>query len=54
MTIIGHSRGGVFARALATRRPQLAAGVVTLGSPVLSQPAVHPLVAGSTCSTTAA
>jgi triacylglycerol lipase len=42
--IIGQSRGGVFAKALAARRPDLVTGVVTLGSPVVSQLAVHPLV----------
>jgi triacylglycerol lipase len=44
VTIIGQSRGGVFARALATRRPELVAGIVTLGSPTVSQLRVHPLV----------
>jgi pimeloyl-ACP methyl ester carboxylesterase len=42
--VIGQSRGGVFARALATRRPELVAGIVTLGSPTMSQLSVHPLV----------
>jgi pimeloyl-ACP methyl ester carboxylesterase len=42
--VIGQSRGGVFAKALGARRPDLVAGVVTLGSPVMSQLAVHPLV----------
>src|SRR3954462_12747547 len=44
VAIIGQSRGGVLARALAARRPDLVSGIVTLGSPVLSQLAVHPLV----------
>jgi triacylglycerol lipase len=44
VTIIGQSRGGIFARALATRRPELVAGIVTLGSPTVSQLRVHPLV----------
>ena len=43
-TVIGQSRGGVFAKALAARRPDLVSGVVTLGSPIRSQLAVHPLV----------
>jgi triacylglycerol lipase len=44
ITIIGQSRGGVFAKALAARRPDLVAGVVGLGSPIRDQLAVHPLV----------
>jgi triacylglycerol lipase len=44
VVIIGQSRGGVFARALATRRPELVSGIVTLGSPIRSMLAVHPLV----------
>ncbi|HZH23702.1 MAG TPA: hypothetical protein VEY49_02265 [Solirubrobacteraceae bacterium] len=44
VVIVGQSRGGVLAKALAARRPDLVAGVVTLGSPVVSQLAVHPLV----------
>jgi triacylglycerol lipase len=44
VTIIGQSRGGVFARALAVRRPDLVAGIVTLGAPTVSQLSVHPLV----------
>ena len=44
VVIVGQSRGGVLARALGARRPDLVSGIVTLGSPVLSQLAVHPLV----------
>jgi pimeloyl-ACP methyl ester carboxylesterase len=44
VVVIGQSRGGIFARALGAGRPDLVAGVVTLGSPVRSQLAVHPLV----------
>ena len=44
VVIIGQSRGGVFAKALAARRPDLVSGVVGLGAPVRSQLAVHPLV----------
>ena len=44
VVIIGQSRGGVLGKALAARRPDLVAGLVTLGSPVRSQLAVHPLV----------
>jgi triacylglycerol lipase len=46
VVIVGQSRGGVFAKALAAGRPDLVCGVVTLGSPLLSQLAVHPFVLG--------
>jgi pimeloyl-ACP methyl ester carboxylesterase len=44
VAIIGQSRGGVFARALAARRPDLVSGIVTLGSPTVSQLSIHPFV----------
>ena len=44
VAVIGQSRGGIFARALAAKRPELVSGIVTLGSPVLSMLNVHPLV----------
>ena len=44
VSIIGQSRGGTFARALAVRRPDLVEGIVTLGSPTVSQLRIHPLV----------
>jgi len=44
VTIIGQSRGGVLAKALAAQRPDVVSGVITLGAPVRSQLAVHPLV----------
>ncbi len=44
VVIVGQSRGGVFAKALGASRPDLVQGIVTLGSPVVSQLAVHPLV----------
>jgi pimeloyl-ACP methyl ester carboxylesterase len=44
VVIVGQSRGGVFAKALAADRPDLVQGIVTLGSPIKSQLAVHPLV----------
>jgi triacylglycerol lipase len=42
--IVGQSRGGGLAKVLATRRPDLVSGIVTLGSPQLDPLAVHPLV----------
>ena len=44
VAIIGQSRGGVFARALAVRRPDLVSGIVTLGSPTVRQLSAHPFV----------
>jgi len=44
VVVIGQSRGGVFAKALAARRPELVSGIVTLGAPTVSQLDVHPLV----------
>ena len=37
VVIIGQSRGGVFARALGARRPDLVSAIVTLGSPTQSR-----------------
>jgi len=42
--IIGQSRGGTLARALAARHPEKVAAVMTLGSPVLDELAVSPSV----------
>ena len=42
--VIGQSRGGTLARALAARHPQAVAALVTLGSPVLDPLAVSPSV----------
>lgn len=42
--IVGHSRGGGFAKVLASRRPDLVAGIVTLGSPNTDPLGVHPVV----------
>ena len=42
--VIGHSRGGAFARVLAHRRPDLVSGVVMLGTAQADPFAVHPLV----------
>lgn len=44
VTLIGHSRGGLFARVAAQRRPDLVAGVVALGAPHRDPLAVHPLL----------
>ena len=44
VAIIGQSRGGVFARALAVRRPDLVSGIVTLGAPTVHQLGAHPFV----------
>jgi triacylglycerol lipase len=38
--IVGHSLGGMLARGIAVRRPDLVSGIVTLGSPMLA-PAAH-------------
>ena len=43
--VIGHSRGGMFARVLAVRQPSLVAGIVTLGGPFVDPGRyVHPLI----------
>lgn len=39
--IVGHSLGGMLARGLAARRPDLVAGIVTMGSPMLAPGAHH-------------
>jgi triacylglycerol lipase len=44
VAVIGQSRGGTLARALAMRRPDLLSGIVTLGAPQLDPMAIHPLV----------
>jgi triacylglycerol lipase len=45
VTIVGHSLGGMLARGLAARRPDLVDGIVAMGSPVLAPGAVHRLLA---------
>ncbi len=47
VAIIGQSRGGIVARAVAKGRPDLVSGIVTLGSPNAGMLHVHPLVLGS-------
>jgi triacylglycerol lipase len=44
VTIVGHSLGGLIARGLAARRPDLVDGIITLGSPILAPGATHPLL----------
>lgn len=44
VAIVGQSRGGVMARILAVRRPDLVRGIVALGSPLVDPLAVHPLL----------
>jgi triacylglycerol lipase len=45
--VVGHSLGGMLARGLAVRRPDLVAGIVTLGSPMLAPAAHHVSLARS-------
>lgn len=40
--VVGHSLGGMIARGIAVRRPDLVSGIVTMGSPMLA-PAAHHL-----------
>jgi pimeloyl-ACP methyl ester carboxylesterase len=44
VTLIGHSLGGIFAKTIAMRRPDLVHGVVALGSPLLAPTASHKLL----------
>jgi triacylglycerol lipase len=44
VTMVGHSLGGLMARRLAGRRPDLVDGIVTLGSPILAPGAAHPIL----------
>lgn len=53
LALIGHSRGGQFARVLGVRRPDLVSGVVTLAMPPLDPLAIHPLAAGPAIAVTA-
>ena len=43
VSLVGHSRGGVLAKVLAHRRPDLVEQVITLGSPLKDPFDVHPL-----------
>ncbi len=42
-SLVGHSRGGVLAKVLAHRKPELVEQVITLGSPLTDPFDVHPL-----------
>jgi pimeloyl-ACP methyl ester carboxylesterase len=44
VSIVGHSLGGMLARGLAARRPDLVAGIVSMGSPIMAPGAVHDLL----------
>jgi pimeloyl-ACP methyl ester carboxylesterase len=44
VALVGHSLGGLLARGLAARRPDLVDAVVTLGSPLLAPGAAHSLL----------
>jgi pimeloyl-ACP methyl ester carboxylesterase len=44
--IVGHSLGGMIARGIAVRRPDLVSGIVTMGSPMLAPGAHHRLLSG--------
>jgi triacylglycerol lipase len=44
--VVGHSLGGMIARGIAVRRPDLIAGIVTMGSPMLAPAAHHRLLTG--------
>jgi pimeloyl-ACP methyl ester carboxylesterase len=45
VAIVGQSRGGVFGRTLAVRRPDLVSGVIGMGSPLLDPLTnIHPLL----------
>ncbi len=44
VALVGHSLGGMMARGLAGRRPDLVREIVTLGSPILAPGAAHPLL----------
>jgi triacylglycerol lipase len=44
VAIVGHSRGGLLARVVAHRRPDLVSGIVALATPQRDPFAVHPLL----------
>src|SRR3546814_609528 len=42
--VVGHSLGGMLARGLAVRRPDLVSGIITMGSPMLAPGTSHPVL----------
>jgi pimeloyl-ACP methyl ester carboxylesterase len=44
LTLVGHSLGGIYAKTIAMRRPDLVSAVVALGSPLLAPTASHRLL----------
>jgi len=44
VSLVGHSLGGLLARGVAARRPDLVDGIITLGSPLLAPGAAHPVL----------
>lgn len=45
VTVVGHSLGGLLARGIAARRPDLVDGIITMGSPLLAPGAIHSVLA---------
>lgn len=45
--IVGHSLGGMLARGIAVRRPDLVSGIITMGSPMLAPAAHHGMLTAS-------
>lgn len=45
VSVVGHSLGGLLARGIAVRRPDLVEAIITLGSPLLAPGAIHPVLA---------
>ncbi len=45
VTVVGHSLGGLLARGIASRRPDLVDGIITMGSPLLAPGAIHSVLA---------
>jgi triacylglycerol lipase len=43
VSLVGHSRGGILAKVLSHRRPELVEQVITLGSPLANPFDVHPI-----------